>query len=495
MRCTTYMSGARVPDSETYALLHGYLGHLELVPADIGDFLLERRGEDVELDQETQDHPVVDRLIEKGFLTERTAAEEKQIVVGISGHMRKSSFSLNPTSFMIVPTVTCNLRCPYCFQSHELHKGKGAYGDLMTLQQLDVIFAAIDRFGAPGAVYEAATGQAIASGRDGVRHTSHTPLTLFGGEPLCAATREIIPHIIFRARQRGMTLSAITNGVELDLFMDQLGPGKIESLQITLDGLMERHDRRRVGPGFKKTFDRIVANTTAALEKGIAISLRINIDQDNLSNISELHAYFREIGWYEFDYFDPYAAAVDSLSPQTARKQVSHLDVYEETQSLRADGNDYVASYEGMAESLVSKCFLKPGEYPFERGETCSAETGQMIFDPLGDIYACWEDVGEPEKRIAIYDDVGVHFDRRATEGWLHRFPGSIDQCSECPYALIHTSGCAAHAREETGTIHASACEGFQEYFPLSLGHAVRRFADNVDKAEAIKSEAQVCRT
>lgn len=489
------MSGARVPDSETYALLHGYLGHLELVPADIADFLLAQRGQEVDLDRQTRDNPVVNRLIAREFLTDRTAAEEKEIVVGISGHMRKTSFSLNPTSFMIVPTVTCNLRCPYCFQSHELHKGKGAYGDLMTMSQLDAVFEAIDRFGAPGAIYEAATGLEVAERRDGVRATSHTPLTLFGGEPLCTETKDIIPHIIFRAQQRGMTLSAITNGVELDLFMDQLGPGKIESLQITLDGLMERHDRRRVGPGFKKTFDRIVANTTAALDKGIGISLRINIDQDNLSNIAELDGYFREIGWYEYDNFDPYAAAVDSLSPQTARKQVSHLDVYLETQSLRREGKDYVASYEGVAESLVSKCFLKPDEYPFERGETCSAETGQMIFDPLGDIYACWEDVGEPEKRIATYDSAGVRFDKKATEGWLHRFAGSIDQCSECPFALVHTSGCAAHAREENGTIHASACEGFQEYFPVSLGHAVRRFADNVDKAESLKQEAQTCRT
>ena len=489
------MSGARVPDSETYALLHGYLGHLELVPADIADFLLAQRGRNVELDQQTQDHPVISRLIEREFLTERTADQEKELVVGISGHLRKTSFSLNPTSFMIVPTVTCNLRCPYCFQSHELHKGKGVYGELMTLSQLDVIFAAIDRFGAPGAVYQAATGHEIAIPQGGVQAATQRHLTLFGGEPLCSVTRDIVPHIIFRAQQRGMTLSAVTNGVELDLFMDQLGPGKIESLQITLDGLMERHDRRRVGPGFKKTFNRIVANTTKALEMGIGISLRINIDQDNLSNIAELDGYFREIGWYEYDHFEPYAAAVDSLSPQSARKQVSHLDVYRETQSLRREGKDYVASYEGVAESLVSKCFLKPGEYPFERGETCSAETGQMIFDPLGDIYACWEDVGEPEKRIATFDGAGVHFDSKATEGWLHRFPGAIEQCSECPFALIHTSGCAAHARAENGTIQSSACEGFQEYFPVSLGQAVRRFATKLDQAESLEAEPQRCRT
>jgi uncharacterized protein len=91
------------------------------------------------------------------------------------------------------------------------------------------------------------------------------------------------------------------------------------------------------------------------------------------------------------------------------------------------------------------------------------------MFDPLGDVYSCWEDIGDLAKRVATYGPDGLTFVGDTGRDWLNRFPGAIEQCSSCPYALVHRAGCGKHAHTQSGTIFASACEEFQTYFPTTL--------------------------
>lgn len=112
------------------------------------------------------------------------------------------------------------------------------------------------------------------------------------------------------------------------------------------------------------------------------------------------------------------------------------------------------------------------GRYPFDRVAHCAAETGMLMFDPRGDVYSCWEEIGATDRRIGGYAGGVLDVDGDALPTWLSRFPGAIDQCSRCPYALIHTSGCGNHARADAGSVFAAACEGFQAYFPRTLAEA-----------------------
>lgn len=97
------------------------------------------------------------------------------------------------------------------------------------------------------------------------------------------------------------------------------------------------------------------------------------------------------------------------------------------------------------------------------------------MFDCFGDVYACWEEAGHRERRIATYDGKGIDFDLDIASQWYSRFPGAIDDCSNCPYALIHSSGCAKHAFDNAGTTLAAACENFQDYFPITLAEVWSR--------------------
>ena len=126
--------------------------------------------------------------------------------------------------------------------------------------------------------------------------------------------------------------------------------------------------------------------------------------------------------------------------------------------------------------------FALAGRYPFADGGStfCGAEGGMLIFDCLGDVYSCWEQAGHPDKRTGTYGTDGLHLDRAAASAWLNRFPGTIDECLGCPYALIHKSGCADVALRQSGSIFAPACESFKEYFPRTLAAAWQRCEDEL---------------
>ncbi len=483
MRISSYLIGGQIPKQPFYVIMHGYTGAVDKLPAWLGAPLVANRGKLLAEMSEAEHLPesVLDVLRARGYLTPLTHEDERRILLRIAASLHERDLLNSPSGFMLVPTYTCNLRCPYCFQPHEMHAGKGRFAELLSREQVDEAFHIIDQFDHSGAI-PASLGVVDPCNRnDSVRFEAEYEgkIGLFGGEPLCAPTLEIVSYILEQANQRGKSLSAITNGVELNLFEHLLGPGKIEKLQITLDGSKEYHDQRRIGPGYRETFDRIVRNIEMALDSGVSISTRLNIDTQNIHGVEELSQLFQERGWNRRAGFWAYAAAVHQ--ERQAQAPVTRTDLVQITMqpAVPEHARYHIKSYEKTADETLGAC-LDGNGYPFRRSVFCAAETGLLIFDPLGDVYACWEEIGDREYRIATYDREGLHWQEVIAKNWLMRFPGNIEECSNCPYALIHTSGCASHARKQSGTIFSSACESFKEYFPLTLGNSYSRFENGI---------------
>jgi len=475
MRVSSYVIAAPLRAQPFGILLHGLNGAVDKVPRDlavsfaahVGDDAVDVAGELALLPSEDVEH-----LRARGYLTSMSAEEERREMLRITAVLHESDLASSQASMVLVPTYLCSLRCPYCFQSHELHAGKGSWGRLMSPEQVDDAFEVVDGFRHPGAVARH-LGLADVPVAESGDLTSLRSVGLFGGEPLGAPTVDVVRHIVRCTTERGTNLWAITNGVELDLFRELLGPDQIAFVQITFDGLADLHDSRRKGPHFRETFERISTNVDMALDRGTRVSARMNIDSTNVDQVEPLADYFAKRGWAANDLFDANAAVVTG-SGNGHEQPVTHSELVSLTQRL-ADEGARIDSYELRARDTLIAC-LSGVQYPFKRVANCSAETGQLMFDPLGHVYACWEDIGRPNRRIGSYDGDGIHFDLEAAGQWLGRYPGSIDQCSSCPYALIHRSGCAAHARDRTDSLFASACEDFQKYFPATLGRAYESF-------------------
>lgn len=474
-RVSTYLISAPLPNQPFSILMHGLTGAVDKVPVEVGNFLLHHRGLNIETNRPPLCNisPIdMDALVSRGYITTLSEEEEQQILEQIAKALHTQDLSSAPPSFLIIPSYTCNLRCPYCFQDHFMHAGKADFAKTLDKEQLKQIFTIIDSFNTPGSV---AVALGFIEKSSQLKETRGSSITLFGGEPLSARTATIVPEIINEAKSREIGISAITNGVELDLFEEYLGPRGISSVQITLDGLAEVHDKRRRGPEAAKTFTRIVNNIDFALDKGVLVSLRVNVDKTNESELPGLNDFIKEKGWFAHPLFNAAASVV--FDPGSANT-ISPSNLVQITSSLRGGRGDKISSYEKQAEDTLRRCLASQG-YPFARVVNCSAETGMLIFDPLQNVYACWEDVGKINHKIATYNHQGIHFGENAST-WLSRFPGAINECLRCPYALIHTSGCGSHARKASGRLNAPACEAFPELFPATLAETYSRFEQDL---------------
>ena len=204
-----------------------------------------------------------DALIEAGFLVDADVSELNVIrEIWQKGRRKKSNIMLT-----ILPTLSCNFDCPYCFERHT----KG----LMPAEVQDALVKFTKSYLLPG--------------------SEEMSIDWFGGEPLAGIS--VIESLTARFReiceQRRLpppTGSITTNGYLLnpEMYKRLIALG-IASAQITLDGPAVIHNRRRPLLGGAPTFDKIVRNIKDA-PKDFSVGIRINVDGGNKDYVFELIA-------------------------------------------------------------------------------------------------------------------------------------------------------------------------------------------------------------
>lgn len=124
------------------------------------------------------------------------------------------------------------------------------------------------------------------------RSKSVDSINLYGGELLLKQNYDIVNYIIEKGKEKCFTFRATTNGYDLDHYKNILGEEGINRLQISIDGMLETNNKRRVHYLGKDTFSQIMRNIRIALDKGVKVMTRINIDKSNFNEIEELMQYF-----------------------------------------------------------------------------------------------------------------------------------------------------------------------------------------------------------
>jgi uncharacterized protein len=429
----------------------------------------------------------VETLHRRGYLTPMSREQEEEF---FSRYVEKlhALHLRRPPSYLFMPTYDCNLRCPYCFQDHM--RTDPAFGHLlrrMTPEMADRLFRAMPQIEAlHGLPPEAAP---------------RLDIGFFGGEPLLAANRPLVEHVLRRGRERGEArFWAITNGTELDAYEDLLSPELIGSVQITLDGPPEQHDRRRVDAAGGGSWERIARNVGMALERGVQVAIRTNVDRTNLDGLPALAAEIVAHGWDRSPNFGAQVAPVRATGPAgdgTDRGKSSPgvtLDSWELDRRLTAmrETHPQVAVLGRVDDTLrhqARRIFARRG-LPAFKPSFCSAHTGMYIFDPFGDIYACWEKTGDEKVRIGhVGEDSAVRFNFDVQALWHGRTVASNPVCLQCRYNLFCGGGCAVLAAGQSGgDFYRNYCDGFAHRFRASVAEAYADHAGGkafVDRADA----------
>ncbi|BAC90186.1 radical SAM/SPASM domain-containing protein [Gloeobacter violaceus] len=327
---------------------------------------------------------------------------------------RYQSSQQNPRHYAatIVTSLGCNFDCPYCYEAKSpsiLTKET----QIAFLQLLDEKLPTLNSFS----------------------------VTWFGGEPLLGknALLALSDQFIHRCESANVDYSAtlITNGYLLDeKTCLQLRERNVYRAQVGLDGPPEIHNRMRPlasGSG-SGTFDRIIENLRHAVEY-LKISIRVNIDRHNFARAEDLLKILEANGLSgKLMVYLGRLVSIDDGIPTPSAAYHSCCLTNQEFAQIESAFMDTARRYK-FAESWLPKSV----------GTPCTAvRTNEIVLGSKGELYKCWDSVGNPLEVIGHISDYNNCNTR--LQKWLKYNPFTDAECRSCFALPVCMGGCAHYA-------------------------------------------------
>lgn len=459
-RLSTYAIFIKLQETtDDYMLIHGYTGALDIASKELVDYL---RSGNIDINNSPFSKETVKNLIERGYITHKTISEERDEVKKRANlfHRRAKLFKV----YTILVTYDCNFRCPYCFENTISEKGNCWTRKTMTKEMVDKLYLAIRQI-------------------EPQKELVNKKIALYGGEPLLAENKEIVQYIVDKGKEMGFSFKAVTNGFELEHYKNLLNPECIDSLQITIDGSREIHDKRRYHYKNGDSFNVIMDNIQMALDLDVAISVRINVDSQNLLELNKLKKLFEERGFYNYKRFSVSSAQVAGSEQEeqngTLLNRITYLS---ETFSIPNSQDPIIQCQDYGLTRNLSNAIFRRGEISLN-STFCSAQSGGLIMDPYGNIFSCWECVGKKDHIVGNYEN-GLVWNDENLEKWQGRNIGVLPQCSKCKYAFLCRGNCLGHILHNGGNFTSSRCESFPAALEFIANKIYHVYTQSINKKQ-----------
>lgn len=446
LRTSSYLNAVDVGGGVAL-LYNGFTSRIDLVPSDVARQLISDKGRrdfSFLLPGEAQ------HLLNRGHLTELTAEHEQEEFRKLAEHILNVNEKFRQRkninrAIAFILTYKCNLACSYCYQS-ELRKNEKippmseALVDRFFLLYFNKLFPRC--------------------------HKKSINFQLFGGEPLLPGNRTAIERILHYAKKYGSLVSTATNAVMLPKMLDLVGPekGKIQNVQVTLDGERLFHDELRVTQSGAPTFEEIIRSLRELIKVKTNTSIRIHLHPNRIESTRELVEYLEGEGILGHDHVDAYFAPISSFDDEEPsrlyREELSRLF---QRVALLQNGPPslFARGLAGILEPVAVKSPLK--------SRYCAVGTALLrIVDSLGDVYDCYEEAGNRARRIAKLADEEVKY-FRLNNTYAKRHILNLPQCLKCSIALFCGGGCMSQARLQHGSIFKPFCQQNKEFVKQTL--------------------------
>jgi uncharacterized protein len=326
-------------------------------------------------------------------------------------HYYFNAFESSNLGLAIAPTTNCNFACPYCYEENR----KAVYMDKKTEANIVEFIKKHDR----------------------VRKLR---LTWYGGEPLLGfeSIKRLLEEFKKITHAKLVSHTMTTNGYLLDeaksIFFKDF---PLNTIQITIDGTKEHHDKRRVlAQNSQPTFDRIVANIDKFVvhNPNTRVVIRVNLDKSNKESFIDIYKEFNE-RWKDKGF-------KVIVTPAFVKDFSSVLQDYE-TKGCR----DIICLDKVQIIDYFEELYRKHNLDISFSTKHCIGGCGATVVNyyvigPQGELYKCWNDIGD-EKAIVGY----VDSDKIVNYELLTRYlagPTMLDseECKDCKLFPICDGGC-----------------------------------------------------
>lgn len=314
-----------------------------------------------------------------------------------------NSFMSKSLGLAIAPTTFCNFKCPYCYEENRA----SVYMNEKTVENL---ISFMKKRSPDGSVY----------------------ITWYGGEPLAAfgIIKKIMEQISNEKEIRLLNHSIITNGYLLDedkcIYFSK---HPLSHVQITIDGLKESHDKRRILQNGAPTYEKILSNIDMFFKynKQSEVAIRVNIDTTNVDDYYYLYKTLNER--WENERLFVYPAFVKDYTQSCTSTCGSNL----------LDRKKRISFYTELAD----KYGVNVGFYPEHHVGGCGAtNVNYYVVGPEGELYKCWNDIGLKHKIVGY-----LHGDEIPNQEVLVRYlvgPNMFEDpaCQTCNLFPVCDGGC-----------------------------------------------------
>ena len=357
-----------------------------------------------------------DALIKEGIIVPESLDEQQEII--FSARQRQYSIGRDSFGLVLAPTLNCNYHCPYCFE-----RGVERDGYMSDEVQQTLI-------------------RALSEKLEGNTKIKRARITWFGGEPLLAYDKVIVPlqkSIIELCKKLGIqtAFSIITNGYYLTsekydfLFKDC----NTKFVQITLDGSENDYAKRKATA--VESFRRVVENVLDLSEYvhknklDVNLNIRLNADNTNYPNIKELVIKLK----IEKRFQDNINFSLERLREYGPCQSLNNYCSTEEFENLKFDFDDFVGK---------PLKFFEPK--PVFCGQHCM---NVFCIGVNGEIYKCEHDFGVPEHAIGNIK-YGLSYNRYFSEFMDQPLP---EKCMTCQILPVCMGGCPHRRLENHGCV------------------------------------------
>lgn len=289
-----------------------------------------------------------------------------------------------------------------------------------------------------------------------------------------------------------MKIGAVTNGYELDEYLDLFEKLKLGRFQVTVDGTAKINDRRRIHKSGGGSYERILKNIELALQRGIKISLRVNIGRENLHDMRNLIDDLTTRGFIGNENFYYYfKAANDDINPNNNVSEQNVIDELIEKGFTAVEAIKHQSQCNLPAQKINE--LLKKESFADFSPTYCGAEGQMLVIDPSGRIFTCWNIVGIQDNEVGFVDmKKGKFFWQLIKAKWSTRTSDNLNKCQTCPYVFFCKGGCDARANYEHNNFFCEHCGESQSIFNFVASRLVGAFWNKTHENEISRSLAEV---